>query len=325
MRFAALQGGGVSDYAAAGKKAANAAAESFATTRKHGPNYDDIAQMGMKARSAEKIKAMQTGAQVTKAGITAVANVTKTQIQEQSKIDVRKAKTPNKMAGGIAALGKIGAMAMLSKDNTKGREMPSNTQAKKDAWNKFHEETKTKNAARDANRTEFKPSTSTPSSTGSPSTEVTSTSGGNKPGKATVGGGNASISGDSFDMSKLSNKDYDDLAFAVSSEAQLGTDDEYGVAANILTRLRSGKYGDNVSSIIHAPGQYEGVYTGRSVASPQISARFQTPEGRAKIQEFMTRLDGRTEFKGQSMLHNRVSAEDPMFSSGGNFYHYAGQ
>ena len=128
MRFAALQGGGVSDYAAAGKKAANAAAESFATTRKHGPNYDDIAQTGMKARSAEKIKAMQTGAQVTKAGITAVANVTKTQIQEQAKIDVRKAKTPNKMAGGIAAIGKIGAMAMLSKDNTKGREMPSNTQ-----------------------------------------------------------------------------------------------------------------------------------------------------------------------------------------------------
>ena len=320
MRFAALQGGGVSDYAAAGKKAANAAAESFATTRKHGPNYDDIAQTGMKARSAEKIKAMQTGAQVTKAGITAVANVTKTQIQEQAKIDVRKAKTPNKMAGGIAALGKIGAMAMLSKDNTKGREMPSNTQAKKDAWNKFHEETKTKNAERDANRTEFKPTTFDPGSPSGASAGSRET-----PGKVTVGGGNASISGDSFDMSKLSTKDYDDLAFAVSSEAQLGTDDEYGVAANILTRLRSGKYGDNVSSIIHAPGQYEGVYTGRSVASPQISARFQTPEGRAKIQEFMTRLDGRTEFKGQSMLHNRVSAEDPMFSSGGNFYHYAGQ
>ena len=209
---------------------------------------------------------------------------------------------------------------MLSKDNTKGREMPSNTQAKKDAWNKFHEETKAKNAERDANRTEFKPTTFDPGSPSGASAGSRET-----PGKVTVGGGNASISGDSFDMSKLSTKDYDDLAFAVSSEAQLGTDDEYGVAANILTRLRSGKYGDNVSSIIHAPGQYEGVYTGRSVASPQISARFQTPEGRAKIQEFMTRLDGRTEFKGQSMLHNRVAAEDPMFSSGGNFYHYAGQ
>ena len=52
--------------------------------------------------------------------------------------------------------------------------MPSNTQAKKDAWNKFHEETKTKNAERDANRTEFKPTTFDP---GSPSgTDSTSTS-----------------------------------------------------------------------------------------------------------------------------------------------------
>jgi len=25
------------------------------------------------------------------------------------------------------------------------------------------------------------------------------------------------------------------------------------------------------------------------------------------------------------MLHNRVAAEDPMFSAGGNFYHHAGQ
>ena len=188
MRFAALQGGGVSDYAAAGKKAANAAAESFATTRKHGPRYDAIAKTGMEARSAEKIKAMQTGAQVTKAGITAVANVTKTQIQEQAKIDVRKAKTPNKMAGGIAAIGKIGAMAMLSKDNTKGREMPSNTQAKKDAWNKFHEETKAKNASRDANRTEFKPTTFDPGSPSSTSSTNTALQSGGGAGKVTEGG-----------------------------------------------------------------------------------------------------------------------------------------
>ncbi len=113
--------------------------------------------------------------------------------------------------------------------------------------------------------------------------------------------------------------------FAISSEAQLGTDDEYGVGANILTRLQSGNYGSSVNAIINAPGQYEGVYTGRSVASPEISARLQSPEGRQKLQEAMQRLDGRTEFKGQTMLQNRVAAEDPMFSSGGNFYHYAGQ
>jgi len=126
-------------------------------------------------------------------------------------------------------------------------------------------------------------------------------------------------------MSKLTPKDFDDMAFAISSEAQLGTDDEYGVGANILTRLQSGNYGSSVNAIINAPGQYEGVYTGRSVASPEISARLQSPEGRKKLQEAMQRLGGRTEFKGQTMLGNRVAAEDPMFSPGGNFYHFAGQ
>ena len=123
----------------------------------------------------------------------------------------------------------------------------------------------------------------------------------------------------------LSDNDFKELAYAVSSEAALGTDDEFGVAANIITRLKSGKYGSSISEIIRAPGQYEGVYTGRSKYSPEIQSRLQSPEGQAKITDFITKLDGRTEFKGQTMLHNRVKAEDPMFDPSGNFYHYAGQ
>ena len=134
-----------------------------------------------------------------------------------------------------------------------------------------------------------------------------------------------SFANEPFDMSKLTQKDYEDLAYAISSEAQLGTDDEYGVAANILTRLMTGRYGNTISEIINAPGQYEGVYKGLSRPSPEIAARLQTPAGQRKIQEFIKILDGRTEFKGQTMLANRVPSEDPMFSPGGNFYHYAGQ
>ena len=134
-----------------------------------------------------------------------------------------------------------------------------------------------------------------------------------------------SFANEPFDMSKLTQKDYEDLAYAISSEAQLGTDDEYGVAANILTRLMTGRYGNTISEIINAPGQYEGVYKGLSRPSPEIAARLQSPAGQRKIQEFIKILDGRTEFKGQTMLANRVPSEDPMFSAGGNFYHYAGQ
>ena len=128
-----------------------------------------------------------------------------------------------------------------------------------------------------------------------------------------------------FDMSRLTQKDYNDLAFAISSEAALGTDDEFGVAANILTRLMVGGYGNSISEIINAPGQYEGVYKGLSRPSPEIAARLQSPEGQRRILEFIKILNGRTEFKGQSMLKNRVPSEDPMFAVSGNFYHYAGQ
>tara|TARA_R110001606_G_scaffold322327_1_gene469212 strand:- start:43 stop:2679 length:2637 start_codon:yes stop_codon:yes gene_type:complete len=129
----------------------------------------------------------------------------------------------------------------------------------------------------------------------------------------------------SFNIDSLTDQDYNDLAYAISSEAALGTDDEFGVAANILTRFKVGGYGNTISEIINAPGQYEGVYKGLSRPSPEIAARLKSPEGKARIQEFIRRLDGRTEFKGQTQLKNRVAAEDPMFDPAGNFYHYAGQ
>ena len=129
----------------------------------------------------------------------------------------------------------------------------------------------------------------------------------------------------SFNIDSLTDQDYNDLAYVISSEAALGTDDEFGVAANILTRFKVGGYGNTISEIINAPGQYEGVYKGLSRPSPEIAARLKSPEGKARIQEFIRRLDGRTEFKGQTQLKNRVASEDPMFDPAGNFYHYAGQ
>lgn len=123
----------------------------------------------------------------------------------------------------------------------------------------------------------------------------------------------------------LTDGDYKELAYAVSSEAALGTNDEFGVAANIITRLNNGGYGSSIAEIIRAPGQYQGVYQGNSSYIPQIQQRLQSPEGQAKIQDYIKQLDGRTEFKGQSMLGNRVKAEDPMFDPAGNFYHYSWQ
>lgn len=127
-------------------------------------------------------------------------------------------------------------------------------------------------------------------------------------------------------INALKDQDYYDLAYAVASEAELGTDDEKGVAANILTRVLVGGFGNNIRDIINAPGQYEGVLSGASAKKDPsviqaIAEDLKSDEGKLKLLEFIKRLDGRAFFKGQALLGNRVASEDPMFSEKGNFYH----
>ena len=124
-------------------------------------------------------------------------------------------------------------------------------------------------------------------------------------------------------IDQLTDEDWNELGYVVSGEAARGTDDEFGVAASVLTRLLTGTYGETISDVIRQPGQYEAVELGTAQYDPELSAKLKA--NKDKIIEFYKRLDGRTEFKGQSMLKNRVAAEDPMFAPTGNFYHYAGQ
>ena len=116
---------------------------------------------------------------------------------------------------------------------------------------------------------------------------------------------------------------YTCLAEVVQVEARRFTDDEYGVAASVLNRVASPDFPNTVCAVVYSKGQYEGVsqnYTLR--ADPDLLLKLQSPEGQLKIVEAMKMLDGRTDFKGPSQLHNRVASEDPMFAPFGNFYHY---
>ena len=116
---------------------------------------------------------------------------------------------------------------------------------------------------------------------------------------------------------------YTCLAEAVQTEALRNTDDEYGVVASILNRVASPDFPDTVCAVVYSKGQYEGVYKNPTLkADPDLVLKLQSPEGQLKIVEAMEVLDGRTDFKGQSQLHNRVASEDPMFHPLGNFYHY---
>ena len=116
---------------------------------------------------------------------------------------------------------------------------------------------------------------------------------------------------------------YTCLAEAVQTEAARYTDDEYGVVASILNRVSSPHFPNTVCAVVYSKGQYEGVLNNPTLkADPYLVLKFQSPEGQLKIVEAMEVLDGRTDFKGQSQLRNRVASEDPMFHPKGNFYHY---
>ena len=324
MRFASLGASNAANYAAAGKSVADSSARVFAIQRKTGPDYGMLSQTAMNTQSAEKIASMKAAAHVTKAGIKNLELGTKLHNEAAVFNDKLDRANSRRKAGSLAAIGKIGGAAFLAaQDNTKGRKYPTAD---------YQSLLDKNNAARDAIKArqgeEIDALGPTPTSNSVSSSTSTT---GNSAGKA-VGGGSSTASpltgaasSGNDPLAGLTSKDFDDMAYTISSEAALGTDDVYGVAANLVTRLRSGKYGNSIHAISHAPGQYEGVYKGRSVASPQISQQLQSTEGRTKIIEAFNRLDGRTEFKGQTMLRNRVASEDPMFDPKGNFYHYAGQ
>ena len=118
--------------------------------------------------------------------------------------------------------------------------------------------------------------------------------------------------------------DFIHLAKVVQVEAALNTPDEYCVAVSVLNRVLSDKFPNTVSGVVYAPGQYEGIYnrTSKINPNPHLVNKLSSQEGKNNLLLWSKILGSRTDFKGQSMLRYRVTEEDPMCHSKGNFYHY---
>jgi len=108
------------------------------------------------------------------------------------------------------------------------------------------------------------------------------------------------------------------LAYGASGEAGPG-DDIYGVAASILNRFAEGR--GSIQAIVTNPSQYEAVKKGTARFRPDIEAKFNSPEGQAKLVEALMRLQGRTDFKGRPLYKN-AGRSDVLFDERGNFYHH---
>jgi hypothetical protein len=126
MNFNSVGASNSRNYAQAAKSAVDAQDKAFAIARKTGPDYAMLSKTAMNNASAEKVTAMKAEEAVTKAGITAVGNVKQTELRAQTGLKLSKMKAKQRMAGGVAALGRIaGAGYLAFKDNTKGREYPT--------------------------------------------------------------------------------------------------------------------------------------------------------------------------------------------------------
>ena len=124
----------------------------------------------------------------------------------------------------------------------------------------------------------------------------------------------------------LSDEDYKELAYGVSGEAGPGKD-KAAVAASILNRTASKNFPDNIKDVVHAKTkdgayEYEALTKGTAFHSKELADFLKSDEGQKQIIEALETLQGRTDFKGQSQLKNRVPSEDPMLDPKGNFYHY---
>ena len=125
-------------------------------------------------------------------------------------------------------------------------------------------------------------------------------------------------------LTGLTEQDYRDLAYVVSAEAARGGDDEYAVAASVLNRVADPRYPNTVREVMMQDRQYEAITKGIAYDDPNLVAKLSSPEGQRQIIGMLHRLQGRTDFKGQTMKHN-MGPGDVMVENNGNFFHYAGQ
>ena len=311
MRFASL--GGQSNYAQAGKAVADDAARTFKAARRNSVDFGGIAQSAMETKSAENIAQTKADSFVKRAEISA----DKTKKLHDAKMSQAKSGVMRK-AGGLIALGVSGF---------------ADKPEKRDHSRSLALEEKLRSSASEIRSgikpvdLDFKP-TNTSTNTGGTGASNKSTTDSTSSSSNISSIPNGSYSGS---LDDLSPEDKKWISYAVSSEAAMNTDDEFGVAGVLINRMKSGNYPTSAYDVAHQKGQFEGVEIGNSVHDQKLYDRLFSPQGLQKLEGALTTLDGRDSFKGQALLGNRSSKGnkdgklDPMFHSSGNYFHHSWQ
>ena len=309
----------IMSFARTGLQAMNNAQLANKAVSENSWDPNKLIKESMKARSAEKQMAAAADAAVDVGRSKNRMIIAKAEFEVDKFNMQQDVKKSNRKAGMIAAAGQMIGTGLIKTPDPK-KPYQSNLDS---IYKEHGEKLEARLGELQTKQAEFKAAgpqyTELPSSVTGGTDPTSSTPGTLTPGVTPASSSGASkISGD---LSNLTSDDYKNLAYAITSEAGPGKD-KYTVAASILNRVKSDRFPNTVKDVIFADGQYEGVYTGKSVYSPEIAADLASPTGQRELTDAFTLLDGRTDFKGQTQLHNRVPEEDPMSDQKGNFYHY---
>ena len=308
--------------AAAARRQGNRSLESLAISKAYGPKYDRQVKENMKNRAAIESAGQKADYTVK----TAENRAELEQIKTDATIDAAKIRAEGKKAGmggkAVQMAGKVAAAALMKTPDPIKPVLPD-TSAMDDYFKK-----QSAQLAADRAKPVDSGKVGDPLPTYDPNKTYGAGGTGNNTGSngTKMAGGVAAAGGSTskyFDVNSLTDNDFNELAYIVSGEAAPGTKDEFGVAASVLNRVASGQFPNSIKAVGRQPKQYEAVTIGTARYDSDLAAKLKSNKG--QLADALNTLQGRTDFKGQSMLKNRVAAEDPMFDPKGNFYHYAGQ
>ena len=311
------------------------------------PDFTELAKTAIETKSNERKAAMKAESQVANAGLDAATDVNINKQDAKLQSDIRDIKKPAaRMAGLVGALG-LGAGYFLTAKNNKAdaeleekreRLYDERTKTISGLYEKFGTVTapevvpiKMPDAPDLKDPRSIQPTAKTPDATKPSDSTKTSGDSVTDLSSPTMGSG-------SYDLSKLSDDDWKTMSRVVSAE-QGGGDDRFGIVASVLNRVSSDQYPSTIKGVAYQNDgkgtyQYEAFTKGLDYNDDNLTANLKSPEGQAKILKALKVLDGRTDFKGQTMLKYRSSKGnkdydgdgkpdlDPMFDPTGNFYHY---
>ena len=329
------------------------ATDIYNTAIQTGFNAEQVIKQSNANESVKKMANARRQASMANAGLSNFTDAKITEMDAKLKKDLRDIKRPavrmegiNRMAGNIAAGAYI--MDESKKAQKENAELKAMRQQYTNALNEY-QKGRTARDAKEFELLETKLKKLEQQISNSGSSQLSLTTPDNKPSNTSQNStqtnqpkitslNTASYTGS---LDSLSPEDKKWIAFGVSGESKPNTNDDFGVASVILTRMKNRK--QSAYDVVHAPGQFAavvgtpGLHGPTAKHIPGLVDRLFSPEGMAKIEDATNKLDGRAYFKGQTMLKNRSNKGnkdydgdgkrdmDPMFHPLGNFYHYGHQ